>query len=72
MEPDVLLAFLSYLSTFRPICTEANCGLVGFFLVLQAFRLVWGPETSIHHLSSSDPKMALSRLQMHDVLKEAL
>ena len=48
---------------FANACDDANCGLVAFSLVLQAFRLFGGFGAQVHHLSSSTPRMALSTLQ---------
>ena len=38
------------------LCGEADCGLVGFSLVLRAFRLFWGLESQVYHWSFRSPR----------------
>ena len=63
MEPFVLLVFFPsnaviFVQFKANASDEANCGLVGTSLALQAFQLFWDLGAEIHHLSFSTPKMA--------------
>ena len=61
MEPFVPLAFFPFFyshswSDLRPIRDEANRGLVGFSLILQALRLFMGPGTPNSPFVLFDPQ----------------